>query len=317
MELPKGFRIEFKDPTAIEYNKIRNTTNWDKFDLVTIEKGLKKSLFSVCIYDIDKLIGIGRIVGDGSIYFYIQDIIVIPKYQRKGFGKIIMTEIMRYLDNNANNNSFIGLMAADGVEEFYHNFGFKTRAKSRPGMYFVYKKKKNLKNNCFMKIIIRELKQIDCKIMTNAFKEQNWNKSEQQFNRYLKEQSLGQLDVLVAFINSDFAGFVTIKWNSSYPLFKFDSIPEITDLNVLKKHQRKGIATKLLNRAEEIITKKSEYAGIGVGLTEDYGIAHKLYIKRGYIPDGKGISYNRKFLEYGDKIKINDNLAIYFLKKVN
>ncbi len=142
MDLPKGYRIEFKNPTPIEYDKIRNTTAWDKLDLKTIKKGLEKSLFSVCLYDIDKLIGVGRIVGDGSIYFYIQDIIVIPEYQGKGFGKIIMNEVMQYLNDNANHNSFIGLMAVEGVEKFYHKFGFKTRTTSRSGMYFVYKKTK-------------------------------------------------------------------------------------------------------------------------------------------------------------------------------
>lgn len=142
MDFPKGYRIEFKNPTPIEYNEIRNTTDWDKLDLVTIEKGLKKSLFSVCLYELDKLIGVGRIVGDGSIYFYIQDIIVIPEYQGKGFGKIIMNEVMRYLDDNANHNSFIGLMAAEGVEKFYHKFGFRTRSTSKPGMYSVCKNTK-------------------------------------------------------------------------------------------------------------------------------------------------------------------------------
>ncbi len=142
MDLPKGYRIEFKNPTPIEYDKIRNTTTWDKLDLETIKKGLEKSLFSVCIYNIDKLIGIGRIVGDGSIYFYIQDIIVIPEYQGKGFGKIIMNEVIKYLDDNANHNSFIGLMTAEGVKKFYHKFGFKTRPTSKPCMYSVYKKTK-------------------------------------------------------------------------------------------------------------------------------------------------------------------------------
>ncbi len=74
------------------------------------------------------------------MYFYIQDIIVIPEYQGKGFGKIIMNEVMQYLDDNANHNSFIGLMAAEGAEKFYSKFGFKIRPVSSPGMYSVYKK---------------------------------------------------------------------------------------------------------------------------------------------------------------------------------
>ena len=58
-----------------------------------------------------------------------------------------MEEVMQYIDKNANNNSFIGLMAAEGVEEFYNKFGFETRSKSRPGMYMIIRKKnKNVEN---------------------------------------------------------------------------------------------------------------------------------------------------------------------------
>ena len=71
MELSEQINIEFKNPTPIEYNAIRNTTGWDKLDLKTIEKGLENSLFSVCLYHNEKLVGIGRIIGDNSIYFYI------------------------------------------------------------------------------------------------------------------------------------------------------------------------------------------------------------------------------------------------------
>ena len=142
MELSEQINIEFKNPTPIEYNAIRNTTGWDKLDLKTIEKGLENSLFSVCLYHNEKLVGIGRIIGDNSIYFYIQDIIVIPKYQGKGLGKLIMKKVMQYIDNNADNNSFIGLMAAEGVESFYNKFGFETRPTSRPGMYMINKKAK-------------------------------------------------------------------------------------------------------------------------------------------------------------------------------
>ena len=140
MKLPKDYRIELRNPTPIEYDQIRATTDWVKLDSETIEKGLENSLFSVCLYDTEKLIGLGRIVGDGSIYFYIQDIIVVPEYQGKGLGKIIMNELMRYIDDNANHNSFIALMAAEGVEKFYHKFGFKSRPASKPGMNFIYKK---------------------------------------------------------------------------------------------------------------------------------------------------------------------------------
>ena len=142
MKFHKGFRIEYKNPTPIEFINIRNTTGWSKLGEETIEKGLEKSLFSICLYHNDNLVGMGRIVGDDSIYFYIQDIIIVPEYKGQGLGTLIMNEIMKYLEANANCNSFIGLMAADGVEGFYHKFGFKARPNSMPGMYSIHRKKR-------------------------------------------------------------------------------------------------------------------------------------------------------------------------------
>ena len=86
------------------------------------------------------------------------------------------------------------------------------------------------------------------------------------------------------------------------------------DLNVLIKYRKKGVATKLLDEAECIVSKQSSKIGIGVGLTKDYGNAHVLYIKRGYVPDRNGISYNEKFLNHGDTVKVDDDLIICLIK---
>ena len=127
--------------TAHEYQTIRSTTNWAVLDNSTVKKALCKDLYSVLAFDNDKLIGIGRVVGDGAIYFYIQDIIVIPEYQGKGIGKIIMQNIEEFLCKETNENSFIGLMAADGVQKFYYQFGYKERPENKPGMFKMINKK--------------------------------------------------------------------------------------------------------------------------------------------------------------------------------
>lgn len=123
-----------------EYQIIRKTTGWDMLDDSIVEKALENDLFSVCIYDANKLVGIGRVIGDGFIYFYIQDIIVIPEYQNRGIGKVIMDNIEEYLLEATNNNSFIGLMAATNVKGFYEKYGYNVRPESRPGMYKMIRK---------------------------------------------------------------------------------------------------------------------------------------------------------------------------------
>lgn len=105
-----------------------------------VKKALKNDLYSVCVFDENNLIGIGRVIGDGGIYFYIQDVIVHPDYQGKGVGKTIMERIELFLRGKADNNSFIGLMAAEGVKDFYRGFGYEERAENRPGMYKIIKK---------------------------------------------------------------------------------------------------------------------------------------------------------------------------------
>jgi GNAT superfamily N-acetyltransferase len=134
------YRIIRNKITVAEYQLLRHTTNWFQIEDSVVEKSLNNDLFSVTIYDDKKLIGMGRVVGDGAIYFYVQDIIVIPEYQGRGIGKLIMNTIEAYLSESAYNNSFVGLMAARGVAGFYYNFGYKERDNERPGMSKLIKK---------------------------------------------------------------------------------------------------------------------------------------------------------------------------------
>jgi len=135
-----NYLIEQRKLKVSELQQMRGTTGWAKFEDSVVEKALENDLYSVCITDKGKLIGVGRVIGDGAMYFYIQDIIVIPEYRKKGIGRLIMASIDNYIQNNAYNNSFIGLMAADGVKGFYTKFGFAERRDNRPGMSKIIKK---------------------------------------------------------------------------------------------------------------------------------------------------------------------------------
>jgi len=164
---------------------------------------------------------------------------------------------------------------------------------------------------------IRPLRYDDITPIAKAFADLGWDKPGSQYEGYLSEQNAGQRLVLVATIKGIFAGYLTIVWESSYPPFGESDIPEIVDFNVLPKFQRRGIGTQLMDAAEQKIAARSSTAGIGVGLTRDYGAAHILYIKRGYIPDGQGISWNGKFCQYGDQVIVDDGLVICFTKQLS
>jgi len=161
---------------------------------------------------------------------------------------------------------------------------------------------------------IRPLAETDPERIPAAFAAQGWDKPVAQYHAYLQEQSDGTRAVFVAEIGCDFAGYVTLVWVSDYPPFRTRNIPEIVDLNVLKLYQRRGFGTALLEAAEKLAAKRSPLVGLGVGLTTDYGPAQRLYIKRGYIPDGHGVWQKGHFLVHGERVQMGDDLALYMTK---
>ena len=127
--------LEYRKISVDEYLDVRGTTLWKQVSTEQVERALTNDLFSVCVTHHNQLVAIGRMIGDGGLYCYIQDVIVKPGHQHKGLGKQIMQAIDQYIETQLMPGTFIGLMAAEGTEEFYRLFGFKTRSDSSPGMY--------------------------------------------------------------------------------------------------------------------------------------------------------------------------------------
>ena len=167
-----------------------------------------------------------------------------------------------------------------------------------------------------VKPIIRLLEYKDIPEISTAFQQLGWNKPASQYERYLMEQSRELRDVYVAFVEGEFAGYLTICWHSLYEPFRRANIPEIVDFNVLPKFRRQGIGTQLMDTAEYAIANVNPIAGIGVGMDPDYGAAQRLYVLRGYIPDGRGLHYRDHYVKYGEQITVDDDLAIYLTKEL-
>lgn len=165
-----------------------------------------------------------------------------------------------------------------------------------------------------MNIHIREMNEDDPEVISKSFKEQGWEKPIDLYARYIEEQRNGERVSLIVEVDGNFAGYANVIWNSYYPSFKEKGIPEINDFNVLIKYRRQGIGSKLMDKAEEIIRERSDIAGIGVGIFSDYGNAQILYANRGYVPNGRGIHNGQRYIEYGDKIVVDDDVVLYLTK---
>ena len=163
---------------------------------------------------------------------------------------------------------------------------------------------------------IRVLNDSDPETISAAFRDIGAGKPVAQYRRYLAEQLAGTRACLVATVDRQFAGYVTVNWTPTYSAFVEEQIPEIQDLNVLPGFRRKGLATRLLDRAEEEISLRSSVAGIGVGLHPGYNQAQRLYVRRGYIPDGRGVTYSNQYVAEGMQVVLDDNLVLYLTKRI-
>ncbi len=166
-------------------------------------------------------------------------------------------------------------------------------------------------------LLFRSLSEADATTISRAFELQGDHKPSSLYRHYLDLQKSKKLEPIIAEVDGDFAGYLAIKWTPDYPPFQEKGIPEVVDFNVLHKYQRKGIGTALMDEAERRIKGVSPLAGIGFGVFKDYGKAQILYVKRGYVPDGNGITQNAKSLVLGDQVTIDHSLVFYLVKELS
>jgi GNAT superfamily N-acetyltransferase len=123
----QNFTLVFEAPSVVDFLQLRAAVGWTKINAKLVKQSLINSLFYISAYHNQQLVGMGRIVGDGALYFYIQDVMVTPTHQRLGVGTTLMEHIETYIDKNAEQGATIGLMAAQGKENFYRRYGYLQR----------------------------------------------------------------------------------------------------------------------------------------------------------------------------------------------
>ena len=120
------------------YMELRASVGFHELTRQQAEKGLKNSLYILVAFKDGKAAGMGRIVGDGAIICYVQDLIIRPEYQREGIGGMILEKLKSFVmqEGFPGTMMMFDLMCATGREEFYKKHGFISRPNDRlgPGM---------------------------------------------------------------------------------------------------------------------------------------------------------------------------------------
>lgn len=165
-------------------------------------------------------------------------------------------------------------------------------------------------------ILIRNIQSEDAQILTDGEIEQGWNASIEKYKMRLRDQAEGRSVNLVAQWRGNVAGYINVYPNATGGALANQGLPEIVDFGVLEKYRRNGIGNKLMDVAEEVAAQFADTVYLGVGLYESYGSAQRMYVKRGYIPDGSGIWYGNDHCDPGKNYCLDDELALYFIKKL-
>lgn len=118
-----------------------NAVGWGAYDESISKRALDNTFYSISVYDNDKIIGYGRLIGDTICFMYIHDVMVLPEYQSKKIGTFIMNKLLEKINeikkNNPNLRVYLG--AAKDRERFYEKFGFIKRIDADLGYGMILK----------------------------------------------------------------------------------------------------------------------------------------------------------------------------------
>lgn len=137
--------IRYEDRIPVEdYLRMRASVGWFEMARTQAEKAVGKCFTSVCAYDGGKVVGMTRLLWNGDNSAYIADVVVDEAYRGRGIGTYMVRTVMQRLKDSMEEGYTVKLflMAAEGRESFYEQFGFNTRpyGHSGAGMDLVLRK---------------------------------------------------------------------------------------------------------------------------------------------------------------------------------
>ena len=127
--------IKENNKNVEEFSYLYDAVGWGSYDEEVSKKALDNSFYTISIYDNDKIIGFGRLVGDTICFLYVHDIMVLPEYQSKKIGTMVMNKLLEKIKEVKKENPFLRVYtgASKDKEGFYEKFGFVKRSEAGLG----------------------------------------------------------------------------------------------------------------------------------------------------------------------------------------
>ncbi len=166
------------------------------------------------------------------------------------------------------------------------------------------------------KLTIRSMRPEDAKVYYDTYLSYDWHPQIETYENYYKEQQKGERLVFVPEYEGKVVGICTLVLHPTEGPWGGQNIPEIVDLCVFFHIHKSGIGSRLLDVAEAEAAKRSDMVFLAVGCHSGYGAAQRIYVKRGFIPDGSGVWYQNKQLDQYAPCVNDDDLLLFMSKKL-
>jgi ribosomal protein S18 acetylase RimI-like enzyme len=131
-----GYNLIIGIPSVEDYCRLRTSTGLSAKSAEAAVAGLPNTLFGVLILKNNQVVGMGRVIGDGGLFYQVVDIAVEPAHQRRGLGKAIIGKIVEHLKESAPTGAHVSLIADGDAWHLYAQFGFEPTAPASIGMAF-------------------------------------------------------------------------------------------------------------------------------------------------------------------------------------
>ena len=125
--------IKRNELTAEEFFFLWETVWGDAPSLEQTRLAMEHTLFRVSIYDGNEIVAMARMIGDMGLDYYIKDVVVKPEYQGKGIGRLLINELLKFINENGVKDTeiFVELCAMPDKILFYEKFGFNANEAQR------------------------------------------------------------------------------------------------------------------------------------------------------------------------------------------
>lgn len=124
-------------PSEVDYLRLRIAAGLTPKTAEGAAAGLPNTQFAVVARQGDQAVGMGRLVGDGGLFYQVVDMAVMPEHQGRGIGKAIMKRLIDHIDAHAPAGAYVSLIADGEANRLYAQFGFEPTAPRSIGMAFV------------------------------------------------------------------------------------------------------------------------------------------------------------------------------------